>query len=124
MTVATVNHIGLNEQGVPYISGLPLRVSDVVRMKQERNMTPEQIQEAATLLSLAQIYAALAYYYAHQDEMDAAKARQNEAVASVLARLNTRHQAPEGQNWLSLVVGKWPGNETDEEIDAALERIS
>ena len=124
MTTATIDQIALNEQGVAYIAGLPLRVSDIVRMKQERHMTPEQILAAAPVLSLAQIYAALAYYYAHQEEIDAAEAHRHEAVDSLLSRLQPRHLPPAGQNWLSLVMGKWPGDETDEEIIAALERIS
>ena len=124
MTTATLDQIALNEQGVAYVAGLPMRVSDIVRMKQEHQLTPEQIQAAAPVLSLAQIYAALAYYYAHQAEIDAAEARRHEEVESVLSRLRPNHQPPEGHNWLSLVVGKWPGDETDEEVNAALERIS
>jgi uncharacterized protein (DUF433 family) len=124
MTTATLDQIELNAKGVAYIAGLPFRVTDIARMKQQENMTPEQIQSAVPMLSLAQIYAALAYYYTHQDEIDDAEAHRQQEVETILSRLGPRHQPPTGQNWLSLVAGKWPGDETDEEISAALERMS
>ena len=124
MATAIQDQIPVNEQGVAYITGLALRVVDVVRIKQERSMTPEQIQGTVPRLSLTQIHAALAYYDSHRTEMDLAEVRHREAIETLLSQLRPRHQPLAGRNWLSLVVDKWPGNETDEEIDAALERIS
>jgi uncharacterized protein (DUF433 family) len=124
MTTATLDQIELNAKGVAYIAGFPFRVTDIARMKQQENMTPEQIQSLVPILSLAQIYAALAYYYAHQKEIDDAEAHRQHEVETILSLLGSRHQPPAGQNWLSLVAGKWPGDETDEEINAALERMS
>jgi hypothetical protein len=31
---------------------------------------------------------------------------------------------PPGKTWADMVIGQWPGDETDEEILAALERLS
>jgi pyrroloquinoline quinone (PQQ) biosynthesis protein C len=39
--------------------------------RQAHRASVEQIQEAYAHLSLAQIYAALAYYYDHQEQVDA-----------------------------------------------------
>jgi hypothetical protein len=41
-----------------------------------------------------------------------------------LDELKPRIPSPPGTSWLANVVGKWPGNESDEEIDKALEEMS
>ncbi len=57
--------------GEARIDGHRIRVRDVVAARDLGGMTPEEI--AATVypsLTLAQVYAALAWYYDHQPQMD------------------------------------------------------
>ncbi len=78
--------------------------------------TPEVLSRSLNL-SLAQIYADLAYYHANQTAFDAELTHRQQAAQQALAELFTRQ---EGQNRWAEVVGKWPSEETD----AALERLS
>jgi len=59
--------------GEPRIAGRRLRVRDVVAARDLGGFTPEEI--AATIypdVSLAEVYAALAYYEDHREEIDRA----------------------------------------------------
>jgi len=56
--------------GRPCIAGTSLRVIDVVMATLFHNQTPGDIAEAYDI-SLAQVYAALAYYYENKAELDA-----------------------------------------------------
>ena len=38
--------------------------------------------------------------------------------------LRPRIPTPEGKNWLESIRGQWPGDETDDVIDRALEELS
>src|SRR5258708_649793 len=53
----------------PCISGTRLRVTDVVIASMFHLQTPDEIA-AGYGISLAQVYAALAYYYEHKAELD------------------------------------------------------
>ncbi len=57
--------------GRPRIAGTRITVRNVVTWI-EMEWTPEKIVSEYGHLSLAQIYAALAYYYANRQELDAA----------------------------------------------------
>jgi hypothetical protein len=82
--------------------------------------TPEVLSQSMNL-SLAQVYAALAYYHTNQAAFDAELTRRQEAAQQALAELFARQ---EGRNGWAEIVGKWPGEEPDAEIEAALERLS
>ncbi len=71
MVAAPILYISLDERGVAYIDGTRIKVQQIVRDKVEQGRTPEAIQAAYAHLTLAQIYAALTYYYDHQNEVDA-----------------------------------------------------
>jgi uncharacterized protein (DUF433 family) len=60
-----------NGQLVPRIAGTRIRVSEVVQMYVKHNTPIDWIVENFEVLSYAKIYAALAYYYDHPDEIDA-----------------------------------------------------
>jgi uncharacterized protein (DUF433 family) len=124
MTSRILNQIALDENGTAYIAGLPVRVTDIVRIKHQNHMSPEQIQAAVPIVSLSQVYAALDYYRTHRAAIDTAETRRSDEMEAVLSRLSSRNKPAAGQNWVSLIAGKWPGDETDAEIAAALERIS
>jgi uncharacterized protein (DUF433 family) len=75
MPTVAYNHIEIDDKGVARIAGTRHKVHLLVGHKLMSGETPEQLQEAFPHLSLAQVYAALAYYYDHQSEIDAALKR-------------------------------------------------
>ena len=48
---------------------LDVRVQDVALMAEIRGKTPDEIVEALPHLSLAQVHAALSYYFDHREEV-------------------------------------------------------
>ena len=56
-------------QGRPCVAGTGLRVTDLAVAHLFHRRTPDELA-ADYELSLAQVYAALAYYYAHKSELD------------------------------------------------------
>ncbi len=56
--------------GRPAIGGTRVRVLNIVFLHKE-GYAPEQMLEKYPDLNLAQVHAALAYYYEHQDEINA-----------------------------------------------------
>jgi len=57
--------------GVAYIEGTSTKVIEVVQAKQAHDFTPEEVQHELPHLTLAQVYAALAYYHANKADIDA-----------------------------------------------------
>jgi uncharacterized protein (DUF433 family) len=55
--------------GKPRIDGHRIRVQDVAVWHERRGYTPEEIVIHYPQLSLAKVYAALAYYFDHRDEI-------------------------------------------------------
>ena len=68
----TYPHITLNGHGVPYLDGTRHRVIDIVADHVAHGYSAAQIVEQYPDLMLAQVHAALTYYYDHQDAMDTA----------------------------------------------------
>lgn len=66
--------------GRPCIAGTRVRVMDIVGAYQA-GVPDEQLRDyfSSRALTLSEIHAALAYYYDHQDEIDAAFAEDEEA---------------------------------------------
>lgn len=56
--------------GVPHIAGKGVTVRRIVFWSKERGLTPEEITDEIGHISLAQVHAALTYYYANQAEID------------------------------------------------------
>lgn len=71
MVAAPLMHISVDERGVAYIAGTRIKVQQIVREKFAQGKTPEAIQASHPHLTLAQVYAALAYYCDHQEEVNA-----------------------------------------------------
>ena len=63
-------HIYRDERGVAWIDDSNVKVVEVV-LDHVQGSSPEHIHEEHSHLSLAQIYAALAYYYDNRQEIDA-----------------------------------------------------
>jgi uncharacterized protein (DUF433 family) len=65
-------HIWLDETGRAWIDETNVEVTEVVVHKLVHRLTPDDIYEGNDrYLSLAQIHAALSYYYDHKAEFDA-----------------------------------------------------
>ena len=76
MPTLAVSSIELDERGVAWISGTKVKVIEIAVDKLAHESSPEEMVRQYPHLSLAQIHAALAYYYEHQIEFDAEIVRQ------------------------------------------------
>ena len=77
MTLVTATHILLDERGVAWIDDTNVKVIEVAEEKLAHGSTPEEIHaQHQGYLSLAQIHAALVWYYDHKADMDAEIQRQ------------------------------------------------
>ncbi len=83
MPTPAVSMIEIDDRGVAWISGTRIKVIEVAVDKLAHGSSPEEMAAEYPHLSLAQIHAALAYYYAHQTEFDAQIARQLEEVKAL-----------------------------------------
>ncbi|MCB1806687.1 MAG: DUF433 domain-containing protein [Candidatus Competibacteraceae bacterium] len=72
MTSEHYPHISQTEHGVPCIDGTRHRVMDIAADYMAHGYGARQIVEQYPDLSPAQVHAALAYYFDHRDEIDAA----------------------------------------------------
>jgi uncharacterized protein (DUF433 family) len=70
MPTVAIEHIEVDESGNARVAGTRSRVINIV-LDTLNGLTPAQIHEAYPPLSLAQIHAALAYYYDHKAQLDA-----------------------------------------------------
>ena len=85
--VAVLNSlIELDANGIPWISGANTKVVEVVLDKMAHNSSPEEMHEQYPHLSLAQIHAALSYYYEHQAEVDVQVQKDLKEVDELAAR--------------------------------------
>ena len=71
MPVSTTAHIRLDDRGVAWIDDTNTKVVEVALDMIAHGWSPEEIHFQHPYLSLAQIHAALGFYYDHQSEMDA-----------------------------------------------------
>jgi uncharacterized protein (DUF433 family) len=78
-------HIVLDDRGRGWIDDTNVKVIEVVLDRFAWGLSPEEIHEGYPHLSLAQIHAALSYYYDHKAEYDAEIARQEELVERLRA---------------------------------------
>ena len=68
----TYPHITMNARGMPCVDGTRHRVIDIAADHVAHGYSAAQIVEQYPDLKPAQVHAALAYYYDHHDEMNAA----------------------------------------------------
>jgi uncharacterized protein (DUF433 family) len=83
MTAVVDTLIELDESGVAWISGTKIKVIEVAADKLAHGSSPEEMHFQYPHLSLAQIHAALAYYYQHQEQFDAEIIRQSNWAAEM-----------------------------------------
>ncbi len=84
--VAVLNSlIEIDEKGIPWITGANTKVVELVLDKLAHGWSPEEMHRQHSHLSMAQIHAALSYYYDHQAEVDADIERRNREVEELRA---------------------------------------
>ena len=71
MSTIIAAHIRLDDAGVAWIDETNVKVIEVVLDKLAHGSSPEEMHLQYPHLFLAQIHAALAYYYDHKSELDA-----------------------------------------------------
>ena len=86
MAMATAPHIKRDDRGVAWIDETNVKVIEVVLDRLAYGWSPEEIHFQHPGLSLAQIYAALTYYYDNQAELDSEIARQQDEVRQLRER--------------------------------------
>lgn len=64
-------HIVLDEEGRAFILGTKMRVSMIWIEYKQNDCSAREVQESYPHLTLAQIHAALSYYYDHAEAVDA-----------------------------------------------------
>lgn len=86
MITIAESHIEVDDKGVAWIADANTKVIEVALDKLAHGSSPEEMHFQYPHLSLAQIHAALAYYYDHQLEMDAEIQRRWFAVNELAAK--------------------------------------
>jgi uncharacterized protein (DUF433 family) len=85
MSAVAQSLIEIDEQGVAWISDKKVKVIEAALDKLVHGSSPEEIHFQYPHLSLAQVYAALAYYYEHQNELDSEIQRRWQEVNQMAA---------------------------------------
>lgn len=86
-TIATT-HIEIDENGTAWIDDTKVKVVEIVVDKLAHGSSPEEMHFQYPHLSLAQIHAALAFYYDHQAQLDAEIRRRWHEAGELAAQLS------------------------------------
>jgi uncharacterized protein (DUF433 family) len=89
MAATETAHIHLDETGRAWIDDTNVKVIEVVLDKIAYGWDAEKIHEEQPHLSLAQVHAALSYYYDHKATIDSEIEAQLRNVAEASARANS-----------------------------------
>jgi len=71
MITTDTRYITLDDHGIAWIEGANIKVSEVAIDATSLGLSPAEIHFQHPILSLAQVHAALAYYFDHRDVIDA-----------------------------------------------------
>lgn len=88
MSTITYAHIEFTPDGVPLVAGTTTKVIEVALDRIAHGWSADEIHRQHPHLSLAQIHAALTYYYDHRLEMDAVIREQVEEVERLRAEVD------------------------------------
>ncbi len=78
--------------GQPHVQGTRITVQRIALEVEQLGMTPDEVLAAHPHLTLAQVHAALAYFYDHRQEIDHAAAELNTIEQELRARFPSRVQ--------------------------------
>src|SRR5262245_10672309 len=87
MSAIAYAHIEITPEGVAMISGTRTKVIEVALDRIAHHWDADEMRRQHPHLSLAQIHAALTYYYDHQEAMDQEIERQLDEVAEYRKKL-------------------------------------
>jgi len=87
MSTISTSHIELDTEGRAWIVGANTKVIEVVLDRLAYGWSPEEMCFQHPHLSLAQVHAALSYYYDHQSEIDAEIAQQVQEYEELRAQV-------------------------------------
>jgi uncharacterized protein (DUF433 family) len=79
--------------GQPCIAGHRIRVLDIVVWHEKRGLSPDEILGLYPTLTLGDVYAALAYYFDHRENMKADLQREARTIAELKAQHPSKLQA-------------------------------
>ena len=82
---AVASQIEIDDQGVAWITGANTKGIEVVLDKLAYGWSHEEMHFQHPHLSLAQIHAALSYYYEHEEQLNSDIARRREEVEKMAA---------------------------------------
>ena len=88
MSTVETAHIHLDDRSVAWIDDTNVKVIEVVLDKLAHGWSPEEIHFQHPYLSLAQIHAALSYYYDRQEVFDARIEQDFEEVEAMAAQVS------------------------------------
>ena len=86
MQTVMTTHIYLDEQGRAWIDDTNTKVIEIALDKAAYGWSPEEIHEQHPHLSMAQIHAALSYYYDHQADIDAEIEQQDKEIEALMEK--------------------------------------
>jgi uncharacterized protein (DUF433 family) len=82
-TRTTYEHIVLDEEGVPWIRGANTKVVELVEEVKSHGWSPEELAYQHSHLTLGQVHSALAYFWDHQEEIEADLDRREALVEEI-----------------------------------------
>jgi uncharacterized protein (DUF433 family) len=88
VTPTLTSHIEIDETGVSWITNTKTKVIEVVLDRVADGWSPEEIHFQHPYLSLAQIHAALAYYYDNKEKLDKEIERRREDAEGLARQLS------------------------------------
>ena len=74
--MTSTHHVTLDDRGVAWIDDTNVKVIEIIADHMAHGTSPEEMHLQYPHLSIAQVCAALAYYYDHQLELDQQLAQQ------------------------------------------------
>ncbi|MDA0834976.1 MAG: DUF433 domain-containing protein [Planctomycetota bacterium] len=80
-------HIELNDDGVPMISGTTMKVVELVLNHLAYGWSPAELHFQFPYLTLGMIHSALAYYWDHQQEIDEDIERRDRLAEEIMVSL-------------------------------------
>jgi len=70
-TATSYEHVQIDANGVPIITDTTMKVVELVMAQRAYGWSPEELRFQHPYLTLGQIHSALAYYWDHQEALDA-----------------------------------------------------
>ena len=80
----------IDEQGTIYISRTKVTL-DILIARYQQGDSPEAMHEGFSTVSLTDIYAVIAYYLAHRDELDAYLKQRDDDVERIRQEMEARY---------------------------------